>query len=103
MRSADRRLSVAAAQLDLKPFAARANMETVADVAQRAAEQGTTLLVLPEFINVGFELTDEIYAHAESMDGLTMPRFRSRIRGPRRRSPSRRGDTSSTRAGCIVS
>jgi predicted amidohydrolase len=69
---AESQIPIAAVQLDLIPFNAKKNMEKAAHFAVQAAESGARLVVFPEFLNVGFKCTTEIFKHAETLDGHTV-------------------------------
>ncbi len=67
-----RMITIAAVQMDVKPAPTKERLERAEVYIRQAAGEGAELAVLPELFNSGYAYTDENYARAEPMDGLTV-------------------------------
>ena len=60
------------AQLDIEPAATKSNRESARSAVERAASQGSDLVVLPELFTVGYFAFDSYARSAEPLDGQTV-------------------------------
>lgn len=70
------RLTIALAQLDVRPAAVEANRERALEAIDRAAARGADLVALPEMFSVGYFAFDEYERAAEPLEGETLRALR---------------------------
>jgi N-carbamoylputrescine amidase len=68
-------IQIACIQLASQPFDPGANLEKATSLITRAAEEGASIVLLPEVFNPGYSLVDKSYAHTEPIDGITVSRM----------------------------
>jgi predicted amidohydrolase len=64
-------LLLSSVQLDARPSPLADRLPRAERLIAQAARQGAQLIVLPEVFNTGYEYSDDNYARAESIDGMT--------------------------------
>lgn len=67
-----RSIQAAAVQMDVQPAPTSERMDRAAALVREAAQQGATLVALPELFNTGYTYSDENFKRAEATDGLTV-------------------------------
>lgn len=70
-------LKVAAIQLRCDPGQREANLARVSELVSRAAAEGASLVLLPELVPGGYELTEAIWESAETISGPSVAWLKS--------------------------
>ena len=73
-------IKVAAIQFSAEPGAIQTNLRRAEALVCQAAEQGASLVLLPELAPGGYVLTDEIWNSAETMQGASVAWLKSTAR-----------------------